>query len=60
MKPRRYTITDLRTGKVTSFTGGEKECQKAYALENELEAFESTSDPVCPKCGQVILEVGKG
>ena len=48
---------NLRTGEIQSFTGGKEAADKAEALENELEAFESTSDPVCPKCGQVIKEV---
>ena len=60
MKLRRYSVLNLRTGVTQSFTGGKEAAEKAKALENELEAFESTSDPVCPKCGQVILEVGKG
>ena len=53
MKPRRYSVLSLRTGVTQSFTGGKEAAEKAKALENELEAFESTSDPVCPKCGQV-------
>jgi len=56
MKLRRYTVLNLRTGKVQSFTGGEDARQKALALENELYAFESTSEPVCPKCKQTIKE----
>ena len=66
MKARRYEIKDLKTGKVHIFTGGKEAAEKRNALELELEAFESTSDPVCPKCGQevkltlsAILEAGE-
>ena len=56
MKLRRYEVKDLKTGKVHIFTGGEKERQKANALENELVTFESESEIVCPTCGRAVID----
>ena len=54
MKARRYAIKNWKTGHVTVFIGGEDARQKRNALELEMEAFESTSEVVRPKCKQPI------
>ena len=56
MQPRRYEVKDLKTGKVTVFIGGEDARKKRDALENELVAFESMSELICPTCKQVLQE----